>query len=47
MQRKKISGEWQKRVQKVLLKRCLRDRNTQRRDTVAKTAETQPPSPTA
>ncbi|MBP3381455.1 MAG: hypothetical protein J6L00_02320 [Clostridia bacterium] len=26
MQSRKVYGKWQKRVQKVLLKRCLRDR---------------------
>ena len=43
MQRKTSYGKWQRRVQKALLKRSLQDKNNQRGDTAAKTAEQQEP----
>ncbi len=41
MQRKAVYGKWQRKVQKALLKRSLQNKNNQRGDTAAKTAEQQ------
>jgi hypothetical protein len=41
MSKRNVYGKWQKQVQKVLLKRCLQNRNKQSGDTAAKTAEQQ------
>lgn len=39
MVHKKVYGKWQERVQKVLLKRCLQERQTTSGETAAKTAD--------
>lgn len=44
MQSKKVYGKWQTRVQKVLLKRCLQNRQSKSGDTAAKTAEQEIPA---
>lgn len=44
MQSKKVYGKWQARVQKVLLKRCLQERQSKSGETAAKTAEQEIPA---